>query len=117
MHNLIMTVVTNIDKTVALVPEVVLMIYMIVRIEIINLPLVFARSKTTILMIKRVCNLALVLVPLVPQAALMIFMVTLMMGMQTMFIPKNMAKLNDLFHPKNNKNMINENILYPVQPG
>ncbi len=116
MHSLIMNVVTNIDKNiVALVPEVVPMIDMIVRIKTINLSLVFGRSKTIMLMIMNVCNLALVLVP-VPQAILAIFTVTLMMGIQPIFIPKNVAELNGPIHKNNNKNMINQIIRNPMQP-
>ncbi len=111
MHNLIVTMATNIDKTIiTLVPEVIPLIGKTIRIMIINLPLVFARSKTIMLMIVNFCDLALVLVP---QAVLAIFMVTMMTGMQPMFIPNNMAKLNDPLHPNNNKNMIKQTILNP----
>ncbi len=52
---------------------------------------------------------------LAPQAILAIFMVTLMTGMQPMFIPKNVAMLNGLLHPNKNMIMITPIILNPVQ--
>ncbi len=114
MHNLIVTVVTKIDKiVVALIPDAVSMINTVAGIGIVKLPLTNARSKTVMLMIMNICNLALILVP---QALLSIFMVTLMRGMQPIIIPKNVAILNGLLHLNNNKNMINKIILNLVQP-
>ncbi len=80
---------------------------------IVNLPLVFARSQTMVLMIMNIHYLASILIP---KAVLVIFTVTLMTGMQPMVIPKNIAGLNGPLHPNNNKNMISQIILNPAQP-
>ncbi len=77
MHNLIM--VTSIDTIVIIViPGAIPVIDTITGIGIVNLHLAIARSKTIMLMIMDVCDLALALI-LVPQAVLVTFMVTLMM--------------------------------------
>ncbi len=98
---------------IVLVLEAAPRIDMIAGTGIVNLPLVIARSKTFMLKVVNAHNLVLVLVL---QAVLAIFTFLQVTGMQPMFNPKNVAKLNSLLHPDNNKKMVNQTILTPVQP-